>query len=499
MTMSSDQALSRLASSEREGAADGGGEVGGVSDVLVKNRGVAEFGDEGGGFLAGEFGKGVGGGEVVGGGLAGDGAQNGDGELPGAGGGGDDGGAAGGGQLAGDLPTDGGVGVEEVVEAFPGIGDGGLGLGGVGPAGGEGGLEVVEGIAFDLVAPLGLELGHPGAELDIVALVEEPEEALDVGGEQDVHGGGVGDGEVAAGVVAAGADEVADHTVLVGGDSKAADGGAEEAGVPRREDVAEVASGNDNVEGAGELARGVKVVGDLREEAADVDGVGRGEASAGGLGGGVEGGVGEGGLDRRLRIVEVTADGAGGDVAAGAADHLAALDLGDAGGGIEGNERCTGNARETVHSRAAGVAAGGGEDADALQAFGARGGGQQVRQQGEGDILKGQGGAVEELQEGDVTAVAQGHGVGGVVKAGEGVGNGAGAGLFGEFGEEASEKSLHGVGEGVGGRERGKGLGGDVEAAIGGEAGQEGVGGINGGRAATGGDVVHGVPFRHVG
>ena len=68
---------------EGEGAADGGGEVGGVGDVLVEDGGVAEFGDEGGGVLAGESGEGVGGGEVIGGCFAGDGAQDGDGEFPG--------------------------------------------------------------------------------------------------------------------------------------------------------------------------------------------------------------------------------------------------------------------------------------------------------------------------------------------------------------------------------------------------------------------------------
>ena len=148
-----------------------------------------------------------------------------------------------------------------------------------------------------------LELTHELGHHRRVVAAHVVEEALEVGGDGDVHRGRDRLGDARARVVTR-AEVAVEDVVGVGRHDEPLDGQPHLLGVEAREDVAEVARGH----GEGDLGRGrarrrrvghlevgVHVVDDLREDACPVDAVHRGEAVMG-----AEGRVVEERLDVRL-------------------------------------------------------------------------------------------------------------------------------------------------------------------------------------------------------
>ena len=226
-----------------------------------------------------------------------------------------------------------------------------------------------------------LELRHPGGDPLRVAgeVVEQP---LEVGRDEDVHGRrGRLDQRAGGDVVDPAREEVEEHVVAVAGAEQAADGHAHVLGVPGGEDVAEVAGGHADVDALavrhraarGEVGVPARVVGDLRQQPAPVDGVGRAQREAvplGQLGG--EGRVVEHGLDRALAVVEVAAQAEDREVLAGLGDHLQFLQRRHPGVGVVDADPRVGAIGEAVERRHAGVTAGRHEDEE-VQVRGALG------------------------------------------------------------------------------------------------------------------------------
>lgn len=147
-------------------------------------------------------------------------------------------------------------------------------------------LEVLEPLgdflAGLLLVPLVIHLGG-GGEL----IGEEPQQALKVAGDEDVHGWAEGFLDAGLGglgllLVLACLPETVENVVFVGGDDELLDGESHAQGEVAGEDVAKVAGGGDEADfvaelevggGLGEGEVGVEVVDDLGEDASPVDGV----------------------------------------------------------------------------------------------------------------------------------------------------------------------------------------------------------------------------------
>ena len=140
----------------------------------------------------------------------------------------------------------------------------------------------------------------------------------------------------------------------------------------------------------GKLGPGAEVVEDLRQEAPDVDGVGRGEGHPA-----AEIAIGKGGLGELLTVVEGALDGQCTDVLAEGRE-LSFLEIADLSVGEEDDDPGVGETEERIGHRAAGVARGGDEDRESL--FGAVACAHGPRHETRADILEGEGGPVEELE-----------------------------------------------------------------------------------------------------
>ena len=131
------------------------------------------------------------------------------------------------------------------------------------------------------------QLGHVLPHLRRV-LGQGQQQPLQVGGDQDVHGGGHGVVKLPVPVVDPLPEEFGEHVVAVGGADQLVDGQAHLFGVVGGQDVAEVAGGNADIHRlAGgnllvpeQIAVGGDVVDDLRQHPAPVDGVCGGEEVA---------------------------------------------------------------------------------------------------------------------------------------------------------------------------------------------------------------------------
>ena len=280
------------------------------------------------------------------------------------------------------------------------------GLGVVAAAGGELALKPPHGLAADVVdARLG-EGAHPVRDA-LAAAREVVQKPLEIARDEDVHARAGGEAELAPPVVDAGVDKVREDVVGVARADEAPGGQAHALGHPAGEDVPEVAGGHAEVELFAQLhdargdrvAVGGEVIGYLRQEAAPVNGVRRGEepAARGQLFG--QGRVGENALHAGLRVVKIPLHGADADVPAALRDHLEALHVAHAVARVEDHNPRAGHVGEALERGLARVAARGDEDADALLhgALFARGG-QQARQHLEGHVLKGARRPVPELK-----------------------------------------------------------------------------------------------------
>ena len=311
------------------------------------------------------------------------------------------------------------------VVAVDGDGDTGVGVGqvavflvclpddtGDGRVVGTAGVEVFFDLGEDLIgdrvdAGLG-EFAHPVADRSIVFSGEVEQKAFQVAGDEDVHGRGHGGVERPVPVIGAGRQEVREDVVGVGRADELADRHAHELRVVGREDVAEVARGDDDVHRLTRLqvallehvGIGAAVVDDLRHETAPVDGVRGGEHESVFREFRADGLVGEDLLDAALGIVEVALDGADPDVGTLLGDHLEFLHGADTVSRIEDEDAGAGHVFEALQSRFAGVT--GRRDQDDDLFVGSRllrRGGQKVGQQLERHVLERAGGTAEQFED----------------------------------------------------------------------------------------------------
>ena len=248
---------------------------------------------------------------------------------------------------------------------------------------------------------------HQRAHARGVAAGDLEEQALEVARNEDIHRGGHRLIELAALVVHAGADEVGEDVVFVGGADELADGQPHAHRIVGGENVAEIAGGDGEVDlfseldlvGREQVEVGGEVVGDLRGEAAEVDGVCRREddpllqqlclallAR-------------EDALDGGLALVEVAAHGEHVDVAPLLRRHLQLLHLADAVARVKDHDLDAVGVLKALERGLARVAAGRDEDehlfADAAQVAPLA---QQIGQEGERHVFEGARRAVEQLE-----------------------------------------------------------------------------------------------------
>ena len=272
-----------------------------------------------------------------------------------------------------DAVADSRVGIHQVIELVIHVADGSRHA----VHGGETAVELIQFVqdarVNGILAVL-LERFHEPFDLFAVAAGQMIEQTLEVAGDQDVHGGRAGQVEISVQVVGTGRDEVRKDVVLIARADVLLDRDAHLARVVRREDVAEVAGRDDDVDlvalfddlALDELQVAVYIVRDLRDETADVDGVRGGKLVALFAEVVVERFIVEDLLHACLRIVEVALDREDMRVLAGLSDHLAFLHLADAVFRIEDDDLGAGQIRKSFECRLAGVTGGRGQDADAL-------------------------------------------------------------------------------------------------------------------------------------
>ena len=406
----------------------------------------------------------------------------------------------------GDAPGDGGVRVHGVVALRVDAGDGLHGLFVVRPAGGKALDQRAVHRLPDGVRPAGLERLHPGGHQRPIPIAELVEQALEVGGDEDVHGGRGRLVEGTVRVVDALLDEIEQHVVGVAGADELAHGQAHALGVIGGEDVAEVAGGHAEVDLVAQgddalfqqVRVGGEVVGHLRHQASPVDGVRAGELHAlfRELAG--KGLVAKDALDAGLRVVKVALYGADVGIFALLGDHLELLRGRDAVDGVEHADLRSLHAAEPLQRGLARVAGGGHEDEHLLVHAGLlHGQGHQPREHLQGHVLEGVGGAVPELEDVQVPHVLERRGA--VPEALRGVGlAGAGAQLrLGKVGQIRAHDLPRAVGIGLlrhvldaAEREGRKALR-HIQAAVRGEPGDDRLRRVHlfGGR--TGADVLH--------
>jgi hypothetical protein len=292
---------------------------------------------------------------------------------------------------------------------------------------------VGDGGPIDTLGDEGLAVGHHRlAEADRPALAQPvhlgpheggvapgglEQEALEVGGDLDVHGGGGGRNHVRQ-RVHAGAPRAVQDVVLVGGDRQPLRRQAHALGGIAREHVAEVAGRHR--EGhrparAAERRRGDEIVGQLGDDAAPVDGVDGRQLHAV-----AEGQIVEHGLHQRLAVVEGAVDGDGVHVRLRRRRHHAPLHVGDAPLREQHDGIDALRAAERLDGRAAGVSGRRRHDGDACAA-GGEDAVHQARQQLHGHVLEGQGRPVEQLEHPQAAIDLHERRHGGVAEAGVGL------------------------------------------------------------------------------
>jgi len=226
------------------------------------------------------------------------------------------------------------------------------------------------------------------------AIAAEVEKTRKVVGIADVHGVGTG-GDGGARAILAG-EEIFGHRVVgIGGGDESRDRQADALGEDSGGEIAEISTGygDDERHGSdGQLAVGGHVIEHLREQPANIDGIGGGEESA--L---IERFIGEGLLDEALTVVEGAGDFQRGDIFAERGELLF-LGFADALGRIQDDHANTGNAEEAVRDGTAGVAGSGDQDSE-LARFSADEIAHQAGQKARTEILKGERGAVEEFED----------------------------------------------------------------------------------------------------
>ena len=227
--------------------------------------------------------------------------------------------------------------------------------------------------------------------------------------------------EGAVAVIAAGADEVSEHIVAVGGADQPVDRDPHLPGVVGGQNVAEVSCGDADVHRLvwldllvpQQVAVGGDIINDLGQHPAPVDGVGGGEEvpPAGQLL--AERLVGKELLDSGLGIVKVAEDRADAHILPLLGDHLKLLDGGDTVLGVEDQDAGAVHIPEALQRPLPSVPGGSHQDAHRLLLLRLHQRGcKQMGQHLKGHVLESTGGAVPQLQaEGSVIQGAdRGHG-----------------------------------------------------------------------------------------
>ena len=194
------------------------------------------------------------------------------------------------------------------------------------------------------------------------AVAVQVQDAGEVAGIAHVHR--VGEGADAQGRrVGARLQVLEEDVVPVVRRDEAVDGKAHPLGHEGGADVAEVSAGHADDQAVGlaqarELRVAVEIVERLRQEAGDVDAVGRCQPQ-----GVAQVGIEESGLDQRLAVVEAAIDLQGGDVLPQGCE-LRLLHPAHASPGVQDEDVRAGNAQKAVRDGAPGVTGGGDEDID---------------------------------------------------------------------------------------------------------------------------------------
>ena len=135
----------------------------------------------------------------------------------------------------------------------------------------------------DFIAFLRLQFRHELPDLRAVIAGEMIEEPLQIAGDQNVHGGGVGQIEFPVGIVNACVEKVGQHPVLIGSADEPVHRNPHLSGIISRQDISEVSGGHHDVHRVAlfdhaalhQLHIAPDIVGHLRHQPADVDGIGR--------------------------------------------------------------------------------------------------------------------------------------------------------------------------------------------------------------------------------
>mmetsp|Transcript_44661 Transcript_44661/g.136229 ORF Transcript_44661/g.136229 Transcript_44661/m.136229 type:complete len:640 (+) Transcript_44661:438-2357(+) len=245
----------------------------------------------------------------------------------------------------------------------------------------------------------GFERLHPIREGGRIVTGEMIQVPFEVGRDANVHRGGHGGVYVPPVILTLGEESMKD-VVFVGGDDELPHRQSHPLGVVSGEDVPEVARGDREVN---LLRRGMlvgdpevrpEVVGGLGEDAAPVDGIDGPELDL--L---AEGRIGERRLDDVLTVVERTLHGDAVNVGVGDGRHLTLLNFRDAALGVQDDAVDALLSAEAVDRGRAGVSGGGPQHRESTVV---RAGLEEVLEEVpehlEGDVLEGEGRAVEQLQ-----------------------------------------------------------------------------------------------------
>ena len=296
--------------------------------------------------------------------------------------------------FAGGAHADGGVRVEQLAALLVNLSDGLAGLFVIHGQRVEQLAGFAPAIGLDAETATLLEGVHQPGDGGAVATVQVEQQALEVRGHHDVHRRRQGRVQGVLDVLIA-AHEAVQDVVAVGGHDQLVDRQAHVARQVAGEDVAEVAGRHREGHRTGRRAQldgGVEVVDDLGHDPRPVDRVDRHQTGA--L---EETLVGEAGLDHLLAVVEVAVDGDVVDVVALDGGHLATLHFGHAVVRVQDEDVDVLAGLAAFDGRRAGVAGGGADDHHALVALGQHVV-EQATQQLQGEVLEGQGRAVEQLQ-----------------------------------------------------------------------------------------------------
>ena len=251
-------------------------------------------------------------------------------------------------------------------------------------------------LVIELVTSLRVEVVHESRDLARVSVVQDPQEALNIGRLADVHRRRVRDGKLLTRIIHARRDESREDVVHVRRDDELANRRTQELRIIRRENVAEVSARHHDVKLPAELRARQNVIRDLRHQPPRVDRVGARQRDAVRRGFGVDLRIGKDALHGGLRIVKVAPDADSVHVPVRRCRHLQALNLRGAGRGIEHDDLRAVHSGEALHRGTSRVAACRGEDEDALAVRRML---HEDRQHRQRHVLEGARLAVEELED----------------------------------------------------------------------------------------------------